>query len=172
MGEVEYLLEAQLKYLKFSQARLNLGVLLSGYFKEEEKAKEQYEKIISYDPTEYRAYSNLANYYKFKPRSKENDEKICQLYEKAISLNMDFFDARFGYGTYLSENMGLHEHAKVQYHEMKRIDSNSKDLVEVLIERANKLSLEKDRTRKISRNDSCFCGSGKKYKKCHMPELA
>lgn len=68
--------------------------------------------------------------------------------------------------------MGLHEHAKVHYNEMKRIDSNSKDLVEALIKRANKLSLEKDRTMKISRNDSCFCGSGKKYKKCHMPELA
>lgn len=55
---------------------------------------------------------------------------------------------------------------------MKRIDENSKDLVETLIKRANKLSLEKDKTMKISRNDSCFCGSGKKYKKCHMSELA
>lgn len=62
----------------------------------------------------------------------------------------------------------VHKHAKVQYNEMKRIDSNSKDLVKVLIERANKLSLEKDRTREISRNDFCFCGSGKKYKKCHI----
>lgn len=157
---------------ELNQARLNLGVLLSRHFKDEEKAKEQYERIISYDPTEYRAYSNLANYYKFKPRSKENDEKICQLYEKAISLNVDFFDARFAYGNFLSEQMGLHEHAKFQYNEMKRIESNSKDLVEVLIERANKLYLEKDKTRKISRNDSCFCGSGKKYKKCHMTELS
>jgi len=153
---------------ELNQARLNLGVLLSEHFKDYEKAKEQYEKIISYDPTEYKAYSNLTNYYKSQSRSKENDEKICQLYEKAISLNADFFDARFGYGNYLSEKIGLHEYAKVQYNEMKRIDSNSKELVEVLIERANKLSLEKDRTRKISKNDTCFCGSGKKYKKCHI----
>lgn len=153
---------------ELNQARLNLGVLLSGYFKDYEKAKEQYEKIISYDPTEYRAYSNLTNYYKSLPRSKENNEKICQLYEKAITLNADFFDARFGYGSFLSETMGLHDHAKVQYNEMKRIDSNAKELVDTLIERANKLSLEKDRTRKISRNDTCFCGSGMKYKKCHQ----
>ncbi len=23
---------------------------------------------------------------------------------------------------------------------------------------------------KLGRNDSCWCGSGKKYKKCHLPE--
>ena len=26
-------------------------------------------------------------------------------------------------------------------------------------------------TKKIGRNDPCWCGSGKKWKKCHYPEL-
>lgn len=153
---------------ELTNARLNLGVLLSGSFKDKDGAKEQYEKIISYEPTECRAYSNLANYYKFKPRSKENDELICQLYEKAIFFNQDFLDARLGYGNYLSEKMCLHEHAKVHYNEMERIDPSSKEFVDVLKERADKLSQVKDRTRDILRNDMCFCGSNKKYKKCHI----
>ncbi len=29
---------------------------------------------------------------------------------------------------------------------------------------------EHEPARDISRNDSCWCGSGKKYKKCHLHE--
>lgn len=28
----------------------------------------------------------------------------------------------------------------------------------------------KTRTKKLGRNDLCWCGSGKKYKKCHMEQ--
>jgi len=29
---------------------------------------------------------------------------------------------------------------------------------------------EDNKRRKIGRNDPCWCGSGKKYKKCHWPD--
>jgi uncharacterized protein YecA (UPF0149 family) len=30
----------------------------------------------------------------------------------------------------------------------------------------------KSKTVKLGRNDPCFCGSGKKWKKCHFPKTA
>src|SRR5690348_3199141 len=32
-------------------------------------------------------------------------------------------------------------------------------------------SIKVDPKKKISRNDPCWCGSGKKWKKCHYPQL-
>jgi hypothetical protein len=42
-----------------------------------------------------------------------------------------------------------------------------------LFERASDLIRSRDEARpavKPGRNDPCWCGSGKKYKKCHLPE--
>lgn len=161
------LLEKAIKILPtLTIARLNLGVLLSSnHFKDYEGAKVQYEEIISYEPTECRAYNNLTNYYK----SKENQSKyyytVCQLYEKAIKLNPDYIDARIGYGSYLSETMGEHEYALEQYDEIFRIDKKSYKLVESFKQRVEKIRQERKKV--MSRNDKCFCGSDKKYKKCH-----
>jgi Tfp pilus assembly protein PilF len=149
----------------FTIARLNLGVLLSNQFKDDKGARIQYEKIISYEPTEARAYNNLTNYYKSKKNQSKYYDKVCQLYEKAIKLNPDYIDARIGYGSYLSENMGEHDYAIEQYNEMFRIDKNSYKLVESLKQRVEKI--REERKKIMSRNDKCFCGSDKKYKKCH-----
>jgi len=149
----------------FTIARLNLGVLLSHQFKDDDGAKIQYEEIISYDPTEAKAYNNLTNYYKSKKNNKKNNNKICQLYEKAIKFNPDYIDARIGYGSYLSETMGEHNYALKQYNEVIKIDEKFHEVIEVFKQRVEKIKL--DRKTVMSRNDKCFCGSKKKYKKCH-----
>lgn len=148
-----------------TEARLNLGVLLSNHFKDYDSAKNQYEEIIKYNPLESRAYNNLANYYKLKSPTKNNNYKVCYLYEKAIEINPDYFDARLNYGSFLSEKMGLHDYALIQYDEMLRIIPEAFQFINRLKSRLVKIS----KTRKclLERNDLCFCGSGKKFKKCH-----
>ena len=148
-----------------TEARLNLGVLLSSHFKDYEGAKNQYEEIIKYNPLESKAYNNLANYYKFKSSTKDNNYKVCYLYEKAITINPDYFEARLSYGSFLSEKMGLHDYALIQYAEMLRIRPESFELIDSLKLRLVKIS--KIKKCLIGRNDLCFCGSGKKFKKCH-----
>ncbi len=151
----------------FTIARLNLGVLLSNKLNDEEGAKIQYETIISYEPTEAKAYNNLSNYYKGNKSliKKERYYKVCELLEKSIELNKDYIDARLNYGSFLSERMGEHEYALKQYNEALRIDKEAYPMIEALIQRLNKVKQEKNKVMK--RNDICFCGSNKKYKKCH-----
>ena len=87
------------------------------------------------------------------------------LYEKAITINPDYFEARLSYGSFLSEKMGLHDYALIQYAEMLRIRPESFELIDSLKLRLVKIS--KIKKCLIGRNDLCFCGSGKKFKKCH-----
>lgn len=169
MGEKRDLIQAKEMLIKaidvlpgFTVARLNLGCLLTDFFDDTEGAKKQYETIISYNPTEERAYNNLANGYKRNSKNKAAQKVICELYDKAIKLNPDYMDAHIGYGNFLSEFMGAHKKALEHYDEMLRIDPNSSELVTTLKKRLYKLSQQK-----ISRNDPCICGSGLKYKKCH-----
>ncbi|WP_461535180.1 toll/interleukin-1 receptor domain-containing protein [Spongorhabdus nitratireducens] len=117
----------------FTIARLNLGCLLSNKFNDHIGAKNQYEKIISYNPTEERAYNNLANYYKqCRNNNEENQKIICELYEKALSINPDYLEAHLAYGSYLSEIINKHDIALKHYDEILRIDPESKKLVDWL----------------------------------------
>lgn len=150
-----------------TEARLNLGVLLCRHFNDNEAAKLQYEEILSYNPTEEKAYNNLANYYKInRADTKENRDVICELYERAIALNPEYLDARLGYGTYLSESLGLHDEAIKHYDEILKIEPRASELVFVLKQRAHS-SRTAHAVQKEQRNNPCSCGSGKKYKKCH-----
>ncbi len=163
------LFEKAIEYMPtLTVARLNLGVLLSGgHYLDYDAAKVQYDTIISYNPTEERAYNNLTNYYKFRCEDNQKTrEIICGLYEKAISLNPDYLEAHMGYGSYLSENLNEHELALRHYDEMLRIDSNSSELVKTLKHRVARVKVLRAPD-KQPRNELCNCGSGKKYKKCH-----
>lgn len=146
----------------FTIARLNFGCLLTDSFDDNEEAMNQYETIISYNPTEERAYNNLANCYKRNSKNKATQKIICELYDKALKLNPDYMAAHIGYGSFLSEFMGEHGKALKHYNEMLRIDPKSSDFVKSLKERLNTKSQQK-----VSRNAPCTCGSGLKYKKCH-----
>lgn len=138
------LLEKAIKNLpNFTIARLNLGCLLSNRFNDEFGAKEQYEKIISYNPTEERAYNNLANYYKSCENNEDNQQIVCDLYERALSLNPDYLEAHLGYGSYLSEFLNKHDAASAHYDEMLRIDSRSKQLVEILKQRIKQVKKQR-----------------------------
>ncbi|KZN69456.1 toll/interleukin-1 receptor domain-containing protein [Pseudoalteromonas luteoviolacea] len=117
----------------FTTARLNLGVLLSKQFDDHKGAKEQYEKVISYNPTEEKAYNNLANYYKKNVKNTQKNRRlICDLYEKAISLEPNYIEAHLAYGVYLSESIGQHEKALEHYDEVLRIDQKSAELIQAL----------------------------------------
>lgn len=127
----------------FTIARLNLGCLLSKKFNDHLGAKEQYEKIISYNPTEERAYNNLTNYYKSCENNEDNQQIICDLYERTLSINPDYLEAHLGYGSYLSEFLNKHDAALAHYDEMLRIDSNSKQLVETLKQRIKQVKKQR-----------------------------
>ncbi|EKO3785681.1 TIR domain-containing protein [Vibrio harveyi] len=163
------LFEKAIEYMPtLTEARLNLGVLLSGdHFSDYNAAKVQYETIISYNPTEERAYNNLTNYYKTCCEdNQETREIICELYEKTLSLNPDYLEAHMGYGSYLSENLNKHELALRHYNEMVRINPKSSELVKALKSRVARVKKLRSPD-KQPRNELCKCGSGKKYKKCH-----
>jgi len=150
-----------------TEARLNLGCLLTDKFNEIEEAKEQYEEVISYNPTEERAYNNLANIYKRQsPKNKKTENIICELYARAIELDPNYIAARLGYGNYLSEYVGDFKKAEAEFSAILSIDPNSKELVGALFGRIETLK-ESKLKKKIKRNDPCPCGSGKKYKNCH-----
>lgn len=128
----------------FTIARLNFGCLLADFFDDIEEAKNQYETIISYNPAEERAYNNLANCYKRDSENKKNQKIICELYDKALSLNPDYVAVHIGYGSFLSEYMGEHDKALKHYDEMLRIDPRSSELVEALKARLIKKSQQKN----------------------------
>lgn len=128
----------------FTIARLNLGCLLSNKFNDYTGAKKQYEKIISYNPTEERAYNNLTNYYKLDCENNEANQKIiCDLYEKAISINPDYIEAHLGYGSFLSEFLNKHDEASEHYDKVLKIDKNSKQLVDTLKNRIKQVKIQR-----------------------------
>jgi len=150
-----------------TEARLNLGCLLTSKFDEFAEAKAQYEEVISYNPTEERAYNNLANICKRIDHDNKSTEKtICELYEKAIELNPNYIEARIGYSNYLSEFLGDFKKAESELDAVLNIDSDSRELIDVLKKRIVNLKEKKLKT-KVPRNNPCPCRSGKKYKKCH-----
>lgn len=151
-----------------TEARLNLGCLLTDKFNAKQEAKAQYEKIISYNPTEERAYNNLANLIKGSDsHDKIKQKMVCDLYEKAITLNPKYIGAHLGYGNYLSEVVHDFEKAEKVFDAMSDIDPESQELVETLKKRNSQIK-EREFYNNVPRNAHCPCGSGKKYKNCHL----
>ena len=151
-----------------SVARLNLGCLLTDKFDDPVGAEEQYLKVISYDPSEPRAYNNLANIYKRKYFDDEDhSDLICELYEKAISLNNQYIEARLGYSNFLSDFLGDYNNARLQLDEIVKIDDKAQPMTDSLKSHIEELIKRKIANTKIGRNDLCPCGSGLKFKNCH-----
>jgi tetratricopeptide (TPR) repeat protein len=103
-------------------ARLNLAVLLSSRFDDAEGAKDQYEKILSYE-NEPKAYNNLSNYYK--GQGKPYYGKAEQLVKKAIELNPDYVEAYLNYAN-LAKVMGQFEKGKELYRKARELDKDKK----------------------------------------------
>lgn len=153
---------------RLTAARLNLGCLLTDKFNDKNEARRQYEKIIAYNPTEERAYNNLANLIKGSDfKNKTNQKLVCDLYEKAIELNPKYIGAHLGYGNYLSEIVFDFIKAEREFDSIIEIDPASRELVETLKKRNLQIK-ERELYKNVSRNAPCPCGSGKKYKKCHL----
>jgi Tfp pilus assembly protein PilF len=150
------------------EPRLNLGCLLTDKFDDPAGAEEQYLKVISYNPTEPRAYNNLANIYKRKHRDGEDhSDLICELYEKAISLNNQYIEARLGYSNFLSDFLDDYNSARAQLNEIVKIDAKAKQLTDSMNSHIEDLIKRKIANTKIGRNELCPCGSGLKFKNCH-----
>lgn len=105
---------------KHTIARLNLGLLLAHHFDDNEGAKQQYEEILSYDPNEYKAHNNIANYYK-----KTNYEKAKYHLKQAISLNPHYVEAYINFGNLLKINGELEE-GNDYYRQALKITNNPK----------------------------------------------
>ena len=153
---------------ELTEARLNLGFLLTDKFDDPAGAEEQYQKVISYNPSEPRTYNNLANIYKRKHLDGENhSELICELYEKAIGLNNEYIEARLGYSNFLSDFLGDYQRARLQLDEIVKIDANSQQITNPMNSHIEDLIIRKIANTKIGRNEPCPCGSGLKFKNCH-----
>jgi Tfp pilus assembly protein PilF len=125
------LFEQAIRNMPFlTEARINLGCLLVDHYKELESASKQYEEILNYNPTEDRAYNNLANIYK--ETHPDDKEKICQLFEKAIELNPEYIAAHLNYGSYLSEQIGDLKKAEIEFDIIDKINHDPK--VKVLVD--------------------------------------
>lgn len=151
-----------------TEARLNLGCLLTDKFDDPVGAEEQYEKVISCNPSEPRAYNNLANIYKRKHLDGENhSDLICELYEKAIALNNKYIEARLGYSNFLSDFLGDYQSARLQLEEIVKIDAKAQQITDPMNSHIDDLIKRKIANTKTCRNDPCPCGSGIKFKNCH-----
>ena len=152
-----------------TEARLNLGCLLTDKFNDPAEAKRQYNEIILYNPTEERAYNNLANIYKRENLGDKNNSKlVCDLYKKAIELNPKYIEARLGYSNYLSDILGKYFEARYQLDEIVKIDPKAQALTDTFNTHIDDLIRKKIDKMKLGRNDKCPCGSGLKFKHCHM----
>lgn len=146
-----------------TEARLNLGVLLTSDFDDPKGAQKQYEEIVAYNPTEPRAYNNLASCYrKLGGDNKETDLKICEVYKKALSLDPDYTEAHIGLGSLLAASFKDTENALYHYNEALRTNPEAEELVNLLKSRLKAPASSK----KVARNEPCPCGSGTKAKKC------
>lgn len=108
----------------FTIARLNLGTILSK-LNEEEKAKEQYEKIIEYDATEPKAYNNLANYYRFFLNDPASLVRAEELLKRAIEIQPDFLEAYLNLGN-LYKTTGRKLEGNETYQKAKEMDHTGK----------------------------------------------
>ena len=129
----------------FTEARLNLGCLLSHKFNDDISAREQYQEIIKYNPTEAKVYNNLAN-IEIRNAVKSNTinnkvtaKVVCELYEKSLELNPNYIEAHLGYGNYLAEFMSDFCAAEKHFKKITELDANAKCLVETLLERVDSL---------------------------------
>ena len=167
--KAKYLLSKAIEIMPhLTEARLSLGCLLTDKFNAKKEAKLQYETIITYNPTEERAYNNLANSIKGSDSNNKAKQKlVCDLYEKAIGLNSKYIGAHLGYGNYLSEIVYDFKKAEREFDSILEIDPASSELVETLKKRNLQIQ-ERELYSNVSRNSPCPCGSGKKYKKCHL----
>lgn len=148
-----------------TEARLNLGCLLSGKFGDYEKAREQYEAIIEYNPTEERAYNNLANIFRNdRPFSKTTMKKVCDLYELALKLNPEYIEAYIGYGNYLCDFIGNYDLAEHHFKMAASLNEKVKGFVEALLKHLN--MLKNGEKRKFESGKTCPCGSGINYENC------
>jgi Tfp pilus assembly protein PilF len=149
----------------FTKARLNFAVLLIQQ-DDIEGARHQNEQVLAYDPTEAKAYNNLANIMQRQPRpfSHRNIEKVKTLYEKAIMLDPQYVEAHLNYGTYLSVIASDFDDADVMLRKALTLDPASEPLVTLLLEQ-NKRLRERGRP-SFKKNAQCPCKSGLRYRDC------
>ena len=151
-----------------TEARLNLGVLLSNEYKDNAGAEQQYKEVIKFNPTDPRAYNNMTTVLMEKYLAGEDvAEEICRYYERALKLKPDYIEAKLGYSNFLSEFMGNFTKANQQLDEIVKIDSEAQSLVSTLKQRIESLIAKKITSLNPERNDKGPCGSGIKFKKCH-----
>src|SRR5690606_22357204 len=111
-------------------ARLNLGVLLSHEYKDDEGAKDQYLKVLEYDPMEVKALNNLGNYYK-----STDPGKAEELFRSAIDLKPDYVEAYMNYANLLIGN-GRKDEGRALYKKALELDKNGPytPIINVLME--------------------------------------
>jgi len=148
-----------------TEPRLNLGCLLTDKFNDLNGAKIQYEKVIELNPSEEKAYNNLANIIRsYKPFSPSTIQKTKELFEQALKLNPNYDAAHFNYGSYLCEFVGDYDLAEYHLKEALRINEHTKPLVDIFMKR---LSEGRSRGKRIfDMGKPCPCGSGIVYESC------
>jgi Tfp pilus assembly protein PilF len=147
-----------------TQARVNLGFVLTD-LGDAGGAEKQYEQVLTYDPTEAKAYNNLANLLQQRrPYSSRTIRKVSALYEQAILLEPDYIEAHLNYGTFLSVNASDFDEAEVHFKKALAIDPSIEPLVAVLLQQNERLRA--DGRRSFKKNALCPCKSGLRYKEC------
>jgi len=119
---------------------LRQGIGLRGYA--------QKDPLVEYKNEAFRMFEQLINAI--------DDEIVHRIYKIQIQQG----------------NAPGHQHPHVHVEEKSNSSGNSNQRLEVRNQKSNLSSSNQALTsnKKLGRNDPCWCGSGKKYKKCHYPQ--
>jgi len=120
--------EAKLAYEKaidrkpdFDIPRINLGLILSDYFKDNAGAKKQYEEILTFDENNPKAHHNLSNIY----REKEFFDLDKVEKHLIIAVNQNNLEATISYANFLKVYKKDIEGGNRFYQKAKELDTNN-----------------------------------------------
>lgn len=121
----EYYIKAIKANEFLSIARLNLGIV---YSKEKNtvEAKNQYEKILEYEPTNEKAHSNLGNIYR---NGEYFDVEKAEFHlKKAIELNPNFVNGLMNYANFLKAQKKQVEEGNLYYQKARKLLKNKGEI--------------------------------------------
>ncbi len=92
-------------------------------------------------------------------------DPLIEFKREAYQLFSDFMDNLFK--DFAQKFLSSFEKMEIKRKELKMVETIKKNISNITDENPAKLKPIVNTSKKIGRNDPCFCGSGKKYKNCH-----
>ncbi len=105
----------------YTEAYINLAILMSEHFKEFDKARKYYEKVVELNPKNSHVFDTLAGILK---DHFQEYEKARKYYEKAIEINPDFELYYYNLANLLQIHFQEYEESKINFEKAIEINVN------------------------------------------------